>query len=88
MHRTNDPSLRSWLSIPEDTDFPIQNLPFGVFRYKGKKPRVGVAIGDEVLDLHRLQKMGILTGIDTLSEGIFKQSSLNAFFALGRSFRP
>jgi fumarylacetoacetase len=60
---THDPELRSWVESANDptTDFPIQNLPFGVFRRKGSKeiPRGGVAIGDQILDLAAL---GIETG--------------------------
>jgi len=59
---THDPELKSWVESANDpaSDFPIQNLPFGVFRRKGakEKPRGGVAIGDQILDLAAL-------GIDT-----------------------
>lgn len=52
---THDPALRSWVESANspDTDFPIQNLPFGVFRRPGpnERPRVGVAIGDQILDV-------------------------------------
>ena len=62
MNRTHDPELKSWVESANQasTDFPIQNLPFGVFRRKGskEKPRGGVRIGDEVFDLAAL-------GIDT-----------------------
>src|SRR6476660_3534994 len=65
---THDPELKSWVESANDpaSDFPIQNLPFGVFRRKGTKenPRGGVAIGDQVLDLAAL---GIETG-PTLNE--------------------
>src|SRR6185436_8554577 len=63
MDATHDPGLRSWVESANDsaTDFPIQNLPFGIFRRKGtnEKPRGGVAIGDQVFDLAAL---GIETG--------------------------
>ncbi len=49
---TIDLSLRSFVDVPSDSHFPIQNLPFGVFRPSaGLSPRIGVAIGDAVLDL-------------------------------------
>jgi fumarylacetoacetase len=55
LDETHDPDLKSWVESANDpaTDFPIQNLPFGVFRRKGARqaPRGGVAIGDQVLDL-------------------------------------
>jgi fumarylacetoacetase len=60
---THDPALESWVDSANDpaTDFPIQNLPFGVFRRKGSKeaPRGGVAIGDQILDL---AAVGLETG--------------------------
>ena len=63
MDATHDPGLKSWVESANDaaTDFPIQNLPFGVFRRKGskEKPRGGVAIGDQVFDLAAL---GVETG--------------------------
>ncbi|MBW3545325.1 MAG: fumarylacetoacetate hydrolase family protein, partial [Bacteroidetes bacterium] len=83
MYNPNDPRLKSWLSIPENTDFPIQNLPFGLFRTKGKKPRAGVAIGEYILDLHVLHKAGYFTEMK-LPERIFRRPSLNDFFSLGR----
>jgi fumarylacetoacetase len=60
---THDPELRSWVESANDpaTDFPVQNLPFGIFRRKGSKeaPRGGVAIGDQILDL---AAVGLKTG--------------------------
>jgi fumarylacetoacetase len=83
MYHPNDPQLKSWLQIPEGSDFPIQNLPFGIFSTDRKKPRAGVAIGEYILDLHMLQKGGFLEELK-LPDKIFRQPSLNAFFALGR----
>ena len=58
---THDPALSSWVPVPEDSDFPIQNLPFGVFRPRpGFDPRVGVAIGEHVLDLSVLESAGLI----------------------------
>jgi fumarylacetoacetase len=63
VNRTHDPELKSWVESANDpaTDFPVQNLPFGVFRRKGSKepPRGGVAIGDQIFDLAAL---GLKTG--------------------------
>ena len=63
MNRTHDPDLRSWVASANDagTDFPIQNLPFGIFRRKesSEQPRGGVAIGDQIFDLAAL---GLKTG--------------------------
>ncbi len=74
LDRTHDPALRSWVDSANrpGCDFPIQNLPFGIFRKKhsSEKPRGGVAIGDRILDLAAL---GIKTG-----------PTLNGLAALGR----
>jgi fumarylacetoacetase len=67
-----------FLSVPADHPFPIQNLPYGVFSAREKDPRVGVAIGDYVLDLSVLSEAGLLP-----SYGVFAQPSLNAFMASG-----
>lgn len=79
----NDPSLRSFIPVDPASDFPIQNLPYGVFSAKdGLAPRVGVAIGDYVLDLWELEQDSRL---DVGPLGVFSGSSLNAFMALGPS---
>lgn len=59
----NNPQLKSWVSVPEGSDFPIQNLPFGIFRTEFSTPRVGVRIGDMVLDLKELYELGYLGGL-------------------------
>lgn len=75
----------SFVPVNPDSHFPIQNLPFGVFRpHNGKLPRVGVAIGDFVLDLSVLEREGLLHIPASSGEAIFDRSSLNAFMALGR----
>ncbi|MGJ5181283.1 fumarylacetoacetase [Bradyrhizobium oligotrophicum] len=78
----NDPSLRSFIPVDPSSDFPIQNLPYGVFSAADSpKPRVGVAIGDFVLDLAVLEDEGLLD-LSPAYE-VFAQPSLNAFMALG-----
>jgi fumarylacetoacetase len=69
----------SWVPAPEGSHFPVQNLPFGVFARPGQPPRVGVAIGDQVLDLAGLAGAGLLPG----SGGWFAAPALNAFMAAG-----
>ena len=69
---TNDPKLKSWVNVPGVSDFPIQNLPFGVFKTRYLSPVAGVAIGDYVLDLVYLHENGYLDGLD-LPGGIFNQ---------------
>ena len=78
----NDPKLKSWVEVPANSDFPIQNLPFGIFKLDGYK-RAGVAIGNQVLDLAALQSHGFLNGFG-LPEKIFEHDTLNCFLALGR----
>ena len=79
----NDPKLRSWVKVTPGTDFPIQNLPFGVFKTRYLSPVAGVAIGDFVLDLVYLHENGFLDGLG-LPSGVFNQKYLNDFFSLGR----
>src|SRR3954468_11314155 len=83
MIEANDPSLKSWVQIPENCDFPIQNLPFGIFKTKYLSAVAGVAIGNYVLDLVYLHENGFFSGID-LPQGIFNQKFLNDFIGLGR----
>ncbi len=81
MPHPNDPTLRSFIDVDPTTDFPIQNLPYGVFSAKdGLAPRVGVAIGDYVLDLWELEQHGRL---DVGDLGVFAAPMLNPFMALG-----
>ena len=81
MPHPNDPKLRSFIPVDPTSDFPIQNLPYGVFSSRdGLAPRVGVAIGDYVLDLWELAQD---CRIDVDEIGVFSQPSLNAFMALG-----
>src|SRR6266446_1301594 len=85
MNPTNDPLLRSWLPVPPESDFPIQNLPFGIFhRRAGDVPVVGVAIGEHVLDLSVLEAEGLFAGPVLRQVKVFRFRSLNGFLALGR----
>jgi len=82
--KANDPTLKSWVSIPANSDFPIQNLPFGIFKTKYLSPVAGVAIGEHVLDLVYLHEHGYFDGLG-LPSGIFNQKFLNDFLALGKA---
>ena len=84
MNPTNDPALRSFVPVAADSHFPIQNLPFGVFRRKSGFPAIGVAIGDQILDLSVIQTAGLFKDALTNREQVFNQPTLNAFLALGR----
>lgn len=81
---TNNPELKSWVDVPKNSDFPIQNLPFGIFKTRYLSPVAGVAIGKHVIDLVYLHENGFLDGLD-LPGGIFNQKHLNNFFSLGRA---
>ena len=83
MIKANDPKLRSWIPVNKDSDFPIQNIPFGVFKTKELSPRVATIIGEKVIDLAVLYDMGFLksTGI---SKNVFQNNYLNDFIALGK----
>jgi fumarylacetoacetase len=83
MINANHPSLKSWVEVPKASDFPIQNLPFGIFKTKYLSAVAGVAIGNHVLDLVYLHENGYLDGLG-LPSGIFNQKYLNDFFGLGR----
>src|SRR4051794_26886938 len=67
-------ATRSWVDVPDGSDFPLQNLPYGVFSRRGEAPRCGAAIGDFVLDL-----------APVLGDQTFTAPSLNAFLAAGRT---
>jgi fumarylacetoacetase len=76
--------LKSWVQVPKHSDFTIYNLPFGIFRNKRLSPRVGIAIGDKIVDLSVLQEEGFFQDIK-LEEGVFLVDSLNPLIALGKS---
>jgi fumarylacetoacetase len=85
---THDPALRSWVgsaNVP-GCDFPIQNLPFAVFRRAGggENFRCGVAIGDCVLDLGALDMLGPFAGLGAEALATCGDPSLNRLMALGR----
>nr|HQU60858.1 fumarylacetoacetase [Saprospiraceae bacterium] len=83
MIRANDPKLRSWVEVPHGSDFPIQNLPFGVFRTPGLTPRLCTAIGRYVADLQVLAEHGFFDDLG-VPRYVFAQPYLNDFIALGK----
>ncbi|RXI96499.1 fumarylacetoacetase [Anaerobacillus alkaliphilus] len=77
--------MKSFIQVDPESHFPIQNLPYGVFRpLTGEDPRIGVAIGEYILDLAVIERAGLLRGVG-IKEDIFNQPSLNEFMALGRT---
>ena len=89
LDETHSPDLRSWVESANDPggDFPIQNLPLGVFRVGGGKARAGVAVGDRVLAIDALLGRGLLTGAAREAAQACDGGTLNALMALGVSAR-
>ncbi len=79
----NDPSRKTWLDVPANSDFPIQNIPFGVFLTRDDIITIGTRIGETAIDLGALHQLGYFDGIE-LTDDIFLQDSLNDFIADGR----
>jgi fumarylacetoacetase len=79
---TTDRALRSWLTVADSSDFPIQNLPFGMFTTRDDPvPRAGVAIGDQIVDLIAVHRSGVMR---FPSEDMLR-GSLNDLFEFGIS---
>ena len=76
--------MKSWIDIPKNSDFSIYNIPFGIFSVKNSKKRVGVAIGDMIVDLKASYDLGIFNEIP-LDHDVFENKYLNDFIALGKS---
>ena len=85
---THAPGRRSWVaSANQHADFPIQNLPLGVFSPPGGAPRGGVAIGDEIFDLAAALELGLFDGSAAEAAKAASGATLNPLFALGREAR-
>lgn len=78
----NSPELKSFVEVPSTNPFPIQNLPFGVFKNKDGEIHCATAIGDFVLDLSLLEEEGYLGQ----SDKVFDSSTLNKFISKGRGY--
>lgn len=81
--KTNDPQKKTWLPVPDNTDFPIQNIPFGVFLTRDDIITIGTRIGDYAIDLGALHQLGYFEGIP-LTDDIFLQDTLNDFISDGK----
>ncbi len=79
----NNPDRKSWLHVDKNSDFPIQNIPFGVFLTRDDIITIGTRIGDTAIDLGALHQLGYFDGIP-LTDDIFLQDTLNDFIADGR----
>ncbi|MBV8284965.1 MAG: fumarylacetoacetase [Candidatus Eremiobacteraeota bacterium] len=78
---TNDPRLESWIPVAPNGDFPIQNLPLGIFSRAGSAPRIGVAIGDRILDVRAAAEAGL---VDVCDRPLLCAPTLNGLFGAGR----
>jgi fumarylacetoacetase len=76
--------MKSFIDVAPDSHFPIQNLPFGIFKPAQGEARVGVAIGEFVLDLSVLEELGHFRSTEFQGRAVFSEGALNAFLALGR----
>jgi fumarylacetoacetase len=81
--KTNDPSKKTWIPVPKESDFPIQNIPFGVFLTRDDVITIGTRIGDTAIDLGALHQLGYFKDIP-LTDDIFLQDSLNDFISDGK----
>ncbi|QVY66291.1 fumarylacetoacetase [Polaribacter sp. Q13] len=79
----NNPNRKSWLKVDKNSDFPIQNIPFGVFITRDDIITIGSRIGDFAIDLGAFHQLGYFKGIP-LTDDIFLQDNLNDFIADGR----
>lgn len=78
-----NPNQKSWLAVHENSDFPIQNLPFGVFITKEDVITIGTRIGDFAIDMGALQQLNYFDGIE-LTDDMFMQDTLNDFISDGK----
>ncbi|MFH6604163.1 fumarylacetoacetase [Maribacter algicola] len=81
--KANNPNKKTWLTVPDNSDFPIQNIPFGVFLTRNDIITIGTRIGDTAIDLGALHQLGYFSGIP-LTEDIFLQDTLNDFISDGK----
>ena len=83
MSQSKANALSTWVEVPKNSDFTIYNLPFGIFKSKKLSPRIGIAIGDKIVDLCILDQEGFFANM-FLPEGIFLKDSLNDLIGLGK----
>lgn len=87
LNETHQMGLESWVSSANGHDtFPIQNLPYGVFKPAGhQQARCGIAIGDYIIDMHKLSSEGLFTGLAGEASKALTDETLNRFMALGNN---
>lgn len=75
--------LTSWVNVAHDSDFSIHNIPFGIFSNNNNAPRIGAAIGDQILDLAAVARLGHFDDLN-IDKRIFGRPILNDFIGLGK----
>ena len=85
MINANNPDLTSWVPVSENSDFPIQNIPFGIFSTSTKSKRAGIAIGDQVLDLFEIASAGLLNQVEK-DPSVFNNAYLNPIIDKGKAY--
>ncbi len=80
---TNHPEMKSWVEVSENSDFPIQNIPFGIFKTANLTPRAGTRIGDFVVDLKTLYVLGYLENLP-FEASDFDSATLNNLMKKGK----
>ena len=76
--------MPSFIDVPKDSHFPLENLPFGVFKPREGAARIGVALGDYVVDLSALERAGLFKDLSAKAAAALTRDSLNDFLSLGR----
>jgi len=84
MIKANNPALKSWIEVDKNSDFPIQNLPFGIYSDKQTKHHACSAIGNYIIDLYELANAGLLNNL-VIDKEVFNNIHLNNFIELGKS---
>jgi fumarylacetoacetase len=79
----SNPQLVSWVEVHKESDFPIQNIPFGIFKTNTLSPRAASIIGEYVIDLAAMHELNYFHGLH-IDAAVFNQKSLNDFIALGK----
>jgi fumarylacetoacetase len=76
--------MKCWIDVPAESDFPLQNIPFGIFSIGGSNPRPASRIGDTVIDLLVLAENGHFDGVGVNDLSVFSRPVLNDFISLGK----
>ena len=84
MQDLSNSQLTSWIEVSKDSDFPIQNIPFGIFKTVQLSPRIGTIIGETVIDLAGLFQFGYFDGL-SLDASVFENKFLNDFISKGKT---